>query len=408
MAGKGKLSGGYAIVGVGETDYRRYAPETPPTTLELATRAINNALDDAGLGPEDVDGMMNYNLGDSVDSTVVAGALGIEVSNFADMFGGGSSIETLITLAIGQIEAGAAHTVVLWRSMLGYSGNRIGLAKVGAASNANGLAWAYGLVSPAHRFSPVFRRYMRESGTTSEQVAHVKVAHSKHASANPKALYKNVVTVDDVMSSRWIVKPTLHLLDCCIESDSSTAIIVTTMDRAKSMRQRPIRILGAVGRYSRQYPEYIYWGDLTDLGIKRGAAQVLDLAGVTHDDIDLTGGYDAFTFVSTLQLEKAGFCGPGEGGDYVSSGAIELGGLRPNNTSGGQLCEGYTHGVNLVIENVRQLRGTADDYCPGHAEGEHSYEYVPGGCRQVKDAKISMNMGWKSPTSQTALVMARD
>src|SRR6201999_1330911 len=230
MAGKGRLSGGYAIVGVGETDYRRYAPETPPTTLELATRAINAALDDAGLQPEDVDGMMNYNLGDSVDSTIVAGNLGIELNNFADVFGGGSSIETLVTLAIGQIEAGAAHTVVLWRSMLGYSGNRIGLAKVGAASNANGLAWAYGLVSPAHRFSPVFRRYMRESGTTSEQVAHVKVAHSKHASANPKALYKDPVTVDDVMSSRWIVKPTLHLLDCCVESDSATALIVTTMD----------------------------------------------------------------------------------------------------------------------------------------------------------------------------------
>ena len=128
---------------------------------------------------------------------------------------------------------------------------------------------------------------------------------------------------------------------------------------------------------------------------------------MTRDDVS-HGAYDAFTFTSTMVLKKAGFCEPGAGGEYVSSGAISLGGRRPNNTSGGHLCEGYTHGVNLVIENVRQLRGTVDDFCPGCLDGEHSYDYRPGGCRQVKDAQISMNLGWRAPTSQSALILARD
>jgi acetyl-CoA acetyltransferase len=401
-------SGRYAIVGVGETAYRRFAPDPSPTTLELATEAVNAALADAGLAPSEVNGMMSYSIGDSVESSIVAGNLGITLDNFTDILGGGSSIETLIMLAIGTIEAGAAHTICIFRSMLGYSGNRIGLAKVGGPQIGNGLTQAYGLVSPAQRFSPVFARYMSESGTTSEQVAHVKATHSRHASANPKALYPDPVTVEEVLDSRWIVRPTLHLLDCCVESDSATALVVTSLERARDLRHRPIRILGAVGRFTRQYPEYLYWGDMTDLGMTRAAEAVFSLAGVTHDDIDLTGAYDAFTFTSTLVLEKAGFCAPGEGGEYVSSGAISLGGMRPNNTSGGQLCEGYTHGVNLVIENVRQLRGTVDDYCPGCLEGEHSYDYRAGGCRQVKDARISMNLGWRAPTSQSALILARD
>jgi acetyl-CoA acetyltransferase len=108
-----------------------------------------------------------------------------------------------------------------------------------------------------------------------------------------------------------------------------------------------------------------------------------------------------------LQLEEYGFCKKGEGGQYVSSGVIELGGKRPNNTAGGHLCEGYTHGMSMVIENVRQLRGTVDDYCPRAAEGVHTYDYAPGRCRQVKDAEITMNLGWAMPALGSALIMRR-
>jgi len=108
-----------------------------------------------------------------------------------------------------------------------------------------------------------------------------------------------------------------------------------------------------------------------------------------------------------LQLEEYGFCKKGEGGQYVSSGIIELGGRRPNNTSGGHLCEGYTHGMSMVIENVRQLRGTVDDYCPRGTEGVHTHDYSPGRCRQVKDAEITMNLGWAMPPLGSALILRR-
>jgi acetyl-CoA acetyltransferase len=134
---------------------------------------------------------------------------------------------------------------------------------------------------------------------------------------------------------------------------------------------------------------------------------VFGQAGIKPDDVDVTGSYDAFTFTTMLQLEEYGFCKKGEGGAYVSSGIIELGGARPNNTSGGHLCEGYTHGMAMVVENVRQLRGTADDYCPGAADGKHSYDYSPRQCRQVKDAAITMNLGWAMPATGSALIMRR-
>jgi acetyl-CoA acetyltransferase len=130
-------------------------------------------------------------------------------------------------------------------------------------------------------------------------------------------------------------------------------------------------------------------------------------AGVEPEDIQLTGCYDAFTFTSLLLFEAYGFCPVGEGGNYVTSGTIELGGKRPNNTSGGHLCEGYTHGMNMVIENVRQLRHQADDYCPGAERGEHTYDYSEGGCRQVRDVELAMNMGWGTPSLTSSLILRR-
>ncbi len=130
-------------------------------------------------------------------------------------------------------------------------------------------------------------------------------------------------------------------------------------------------------------------------------------AGVEPEDIDVTGCYDAFTFTPVLLFEGYGFCEEGGGGDYVSNGTIDLGGARPNNTSGGQLCEGYTHGMNLVIENVRQLRHQADDSCPGWEQGIHTYDYAEGGCRQVHDAELAMNMGWGTPAVASALILGR-
>ena len=198
------------------------------------------------------------------------------------------------------------------------------------------------------------------------------MAHSKHASNNPKAYYRKRYTVEDVLNSRWICKP-LHLLDCCVETDNATAMIVTSATRAADLRQRPIYVMGVVGRVTKKRGDTFYNdAPITDVAGKYAAERVFGMAGIGPDDVHVTGSYDAFTFTTMLQLEDYGFCRKGEGGEYVSSGIIELGGKRPNNTSGGHLCEGYTHGMSMVIENVRQLRGRADDSCPGW-QGRHPH-----------------------------------
>jgi acetyl-CoA acetyltransferase len=210
-----------------------------------------------------------------------------------------------------------------------------------------------------------------------------------------------------VLGSRWIVKP-LHLLDCCLETDNATCVIVTSAERAKDLRKRPAYIMGVAGRTSKPRLDF-HWahGPISRVAGYYAKDIVFSQAGITPEDVDVTGSYDAFTFTTMLQLEEYGFCKKGEGGAYVSSGIIELGGKRPHNTSGGHLGEGSTHGMSRVIANGRPLRGEVDDYCPGAAEGKHTYDYSPRHCRQVKDAEITMNLGWAMPATGSALIMRR-
>ncbi len=398
----------YAIVGVGETSYVRGSGWT---TRSLATWAIRNAMADAGLAAAEIDGMLSYSLMDAAICPEVASDLGIRLDFYMDVWGGGSSTEALLGIAIGVIEAGLCRTVVIYRAMNGYSQLRMGGTGWGAAPVAGDeLHWkAYGWTSPAQWFAPTFMRHMYEYGTRPEQAAMVKVAHSEHASNNPKALYRNRVTVDDVLGSRWIVKP-LHLLDCCVETDNAAAIIVTSAARARDCRHTPALISGVAGRVCKRRPDmHFQEGPVTEVAGRHARDILWRNAGVAPDDIDVTGSYDAFTFTSLLQFEAYGFCQPGEGGSYVSDGTIQLGGRRPNNTSGGHLCEGYTHGISMVIENVRQLRHDADDYCPLGEGGRriHTYDYREGGCRQVRNVELAANLGWGTPWTGSALVLRR-
>jgi len=395
----------YCIVGVGETEYSRASGRT---TRAMAVEAIRRAILDAGLTARDVDGMLDYQGGDSTLANHVAPDLGIRLNFYMDVMGGGSSTEALIGLAMGAIEAGMCNTVAIYRSMNGYSEFRIGGTGARAAQPVRGLDLAqvpFGMRSAGQNFALTFMRHMYEYGTTSAQVARVKVAHSRHASQNPKALLKERVTVEDVVGSRSIVKP---LLDSCLETDNATCLIVTSAERARDLTRRPVYIMGVAGRVSKPRLDF-HWahGPITRVAGYYAKDIVFGQAGIGPEDVDVTGSYDAFTFTTLLQLEEYGFCKKGEGGQYVSSGIIELGGGRPNNTSGGHLCEGYTHGMSMVIENVRQLRGTVDDYCPRAAEGVHTYDYSPGRCRQVKDAEITMNLGWAVPPTGSALILRR-
>ncbi len=404
------LRGKYAIVGVGETGYVR---GSGVTTRVLGTQAVRKAIADAGLESGDIDGMLSYSFNDSTTSPVIAGELGIRPNFYMDTYGGGSSIEALVGIAIGVIEAGMCNTVAIFRAMNGYSQIRIGgTGGRGAAAPLTGgslYTRSYGLMSAGQMFCQSFMRHMYDYGTTPEQVAAVKAIHSEHASNNPKAYYQKRVTVDDVLASRMIVKP-LHLLDCCVETDNGTALIVTSIERARDCQHTPAVIQSVVGRCCKPRADNHYQsGPISTVAGHFGKDILWPNAGVGPEDIDVTGSYDAFTFTTLMQLEDYGFCKKGEGGDYVSNGTMRLGGDRPNNTSGGHLCEGYTHGINMVIENVRQLRTDVDDSCPIGSDGKrrHSYDYSEGGCRQVRDVELTANLGWGTPGTGSAMIMTK-
>ncbi|NIV77029.1 MAG: thiolase, partial [Gammaproteobacteria bacterium] len=281
------LRGKYAIVGVGETGYVR---GTETTTRGLATRAIRAAMADAGLEAGDIDGMLSYSYNDSTPSPTIAGDLGIRLNFHMDVYGGGSSTEALVGIAMGVIEAGMCNTVVIYRAMNGYSQVRIGgTGNRGAVAPLSGdslFSRGYGLMSAGQMFCQSFMRHMYDYGTRPEQVAMVKVIHSEHASNNPKAYYKQRVSVDDVLNSRMIVKP-LHLLDCCVETDNGTAIIVTRVERARDCRHTPAVIQSVVGRCCKPRADMHYQAGPISTVAGHYAKDILwPNAGLGPEDID--------------------------------------------------------------------------------------------------------------------------
>src|SRR2546423_14211860 len=332
----------YCIVGVGETEFSKNSGRW---TRAMAVEAVRKAILDAGLRASDVDGMLDYQGGDSTFAPFVAPDLGLRLNFYMDVVGGGSSTEALIGLAIGAIEAGMCKTVALFRSMNGYTEFRIGGTGARSAAPVRGPDLAqvpFGMRSAGQNFALTFMRHMYEYGTTSEQVAHVKAAHSRHAGNNPKAFEKKKVTVQDVLNSRWICEP-LHLLDCCLETDNATCVIVTSAERAKNMKQRPIHVMGVAGRVSKPRVDF-HWahGPISRVAGYYAKDIVFGQAGITPEDVDVTGSYKAVTFTKNLALEAHGIWNKGRGRADGSRGLIALGGQPPHNTPGGHLCERHT------------------------------------------------------------------
>src|ERR1700741_1390706 len=276
----------YCIVGVGKTEYSRASGRT---TRAMAVEAVRKAILDAGLKASEVDGMLDYQGGDSTLAPHLAPDLGIRPNFYMDVMGGGSSTEALVGLAMGAIEAGMCKTVAIYRSMNGYSEFRIGGTGARAAQPVRGLDLAqvpFGMRSAGQNFALTFMRHMYDYGTTSEQVAHVKVAHSKHASNNPKAFYKTRYTIEDVLNSRIICKP-LHLLDCCLETDNATCVIVTSAERARDLKAKPVYIMGVAGRVSKPRVDF-HWahGPISRVAGYHARAIVLGQAGMGPEDCD--------------------------------------------------------------------------------------------------------------------------
>lgn len=355
-----------AIAGIGATEF---SSRSGRSELRLAVEAVRAALDDAGLGPDDVDGMVTF-AHDSSPEVAVARSLGIRELAFTDrvQYGGGDYCAT-VGHAVLAVRSGAADVVVCYRAFNERSGQRYGLGfgdKQVQYDNADeaqyGWSLPFGLLNAAGWIGLWARRYMHETGATGEDFGRVSVAARAHAATNPAArFYQRPSTLEDHQASRWIAEP-LRLLDCCMESDGGVALVVTSLDRARELRHRPAVVAAATqatGPTQHVMADY-YRGSVTDTAALDAAARrIWDRSGLGPDDVQAAILYDHFTPAVLAQLESYGFCGRGEAAAYVADAGIGVGDRLAVNPHGGLLGEAYIHGMNGLAEAVRQIRGTA-------------------------------------------------
>ena len=349
-----------AIVGIGTTEYAR---DIGRPELQTALEAVRAACDDAGLAPRDVDAIFKIETPGEEPNSELDIARNLGVANLRAWggagYGGGAACAPVAHAAMA-VASGMASVAVALRARNRGSGGRP-WAKTGARVPGPGaFEVPYGLVGPVQQIAIVTRRYMHEYGATSEQFARVAVAQRRNAANNPRAFFRDPISVDDVLASRMIADP-LHLLDCSLETDGACAVVVTAADRARDLKRPPVLISGAAqGMGPRHYMMggLIYRDDPFDLPSLYAARDVYAMAGLGPSDIDVALFYDVFSPMVLWQLEAYGFCGRGQAGAFVEEGRIDFpDGDIPVNTHGGSLSEAYVHGFNHVLEGVRQLRG---------------------------------------------------
>jgi len=368
---KHAFAGKTAIAGIGATEFSK---ESGRSELRLALEACMAALDDAGVEPSQVQGLSTFTMETNPENDLMR-SLGIkELTHFSRIhFGGGAPCAT-VELAAMAVNEGVADYVLCYRAFNERSGRRFGAGVqdrvAGATAEEAQFAWTspYGLLTPASWVAMFATRIMHEYGVTSEDFGRIAVADRRHAANNPAAhFYGKPITLEDHQNSRWIVEP-LHLLDCCQETDGGQAILVTSLERARDLKQAPVVIEAAAqGMADDQQMMRSFYRDslvgLPEMGTC--ARQIWESSGLTPTDVATAVIYDHFTPFVLPQLEEFGFCGRGEAKDFIKDGAIEIGGRLPINTHGGQLGEAYLHGMNGVAEGVRQVRGTSTNQVAG-------------------------------------------
>ena len=346
-----ELRGHTAIVGVGETDYSRNSGRTE---LMLSLQAIQAALDDAGLKASDVDGLMKWSVDTSLEADVAANLGMTELSFFGEVNQAGNVGAALVGHAAAAIRAGIANVVVIFRGVNGRSGRRYGRGDVTGRQGRGAGQWTepFGVLTPQHSLAMITRRRMHETGVTSLQFGATAVTIRQHANRNPRAtFYETPLTLEDHQNSRFVVEP-LHLFDCCLETDGGGALVLTSAERAKTLKKPPAYIRAATSTGYVRDREYI------DVAAKATGPRLFNMAGMTPKDVDVVQIYDHFCPFVIFALEDYGFVKRGEGGPFVEAGEISWdGGSLPVNTSGGHLSEAYMQGMNQLIEGVRQVRG---------------------------------------------------
>jgi acetyl-CoA acetyltransferase len=358
-------AGRTAIAGIGATEFSKNSGRSE---LRLALEACMAALDDAGVPPSQVNGLCAFTMERNPENDIMR-SLGIkELTHFSRVHFGGGAPAATVQLAAMAVQEGVADYVLCYRAFNERSGRRFGSGvqdqSAGATAEEAQFAWTspHGLLTPAQWVAMFATRMMHEYGVTSEDFGRVAVADRRHAATNPAAhFYGQPITLADHQASRWIVEP-LHLLDCCQETDGGQAILVTSLERARDLRQAPVVIEAAAqGMADDQQMMRSFFRDslvgLPEMGVC--ARQIWETSGLGPQDVATAVIYDHFTPFVLPQLEEFGFCAPGEAKDFIADGAIEIGGRLPINTHGGQLGEAYLHGMNGIAEGVRQVRGSA-------------------------------------------------
>jgi acetyl-CoA acetyltransferase len=384
------------IVGIGETKYTKWS-EIISSEFQLACEAILAAINDAGLRIKDIDGICSYS-NDRNEPEMLAGALGIPHLRFNNMYwgGGGRGMAGSVMNACLAVATGSANNVVVFRSLSQGQFRRFGQSKFGErAGGVDAFLAPYGYTNQSHVHALLARRHMYEYGTTSRQFGAVAIACYKHAQRNPRAvMYNKPLTIEDHQKSRMIVDP-FHLYDCCLETNGAAAVVITSAERARNLRKRPVFIMSASqGLTSSQgvvvqskIREYNH-PDFDNTNYENVVADLYKRAGITPKDIDVAQIYENFTSTVIMCLEDFGFCKKGEGGPFAEGGRLEWpDGELPLNTSGGNLAEAYIHGFEMVNEAVRQLRGIST-------------------C-QVKDAEICLVAVGSTSTSYTSNLILR-
>ncbi len=363
----GLKRGSVAVVGAAESDLGLVAPHTSP--VDMMAQATMRALDDCGLKLSDIDGIFNATSQIRLSPMALAEYLRMKPNYFDGTIIGGSSFMSHVAHAQGEIQAGLCEV-----ALITYGSTQRSVSRAAASPREyNYYETPYKPILPASAYALAAARHMHEFGTTREQLAEVAVAARKWALKNPVAWEKEPLTIEQVLKSRMVSHP-LTVRDCCLVTDGGGAIILTSAARTKTLRKKPVYVLGvgeAIGHFT-----ISNMPNLTVTAAAESGPKAFGMAGIKPADVDMLSLYDAFTITPILFLEDLGFCPKGEGGRFVSGGSIAPGGKLAVNTSGGGLsyCHPGMYGLLVLIEAVRQVRGEC-------------------GQRQVKDCEVTLAHG---------------
>ncbi len=355
------LRGKVAVVGV--ADIASPSGRLDKTMAELEAMMVKEALNDAGLTLQDVDGLFTAR-SESMGTLDLAERLGVHPTVTDTTMTGGSSFEVHVEHAAAALALGLCEVAVVVYASTPRSGGAYRPGQAYRDWNPSRpspmLEWEqpYGISLPMGAYALAASRHMAEFGTTREDLAEIAVSTRQWAAMNPRARYRDPLTAEEVLASKPLCEP-LHKLDCCVVTDGAGAIVLTRADRARQLKQPPAYVLGAGTHHTHSIISQM--PDLTVTAGKVSGARAMAMAGIRPADVDVLETYDSFTITALLSIEDLGFCKKGEGGRFVRNGTLRPGGRLPTNTNGGGLS--YTHpgmyGIFLLVEAARQIRGTS-------------------------------------------------